>query len=117
MKPMKLLFPKELIDESLEGFKEKVTRTLQLFPKAIVPRDIHGEIVYPADRKRKSVKNTIRVENIGRRRAKEILAGRSGKRTLSLGRISCSSANLADQTARTGRKPSAIDPNSLGQGK
>ncbi|CAA7021054.1 unnamed protein product [Microthlaspi erraticum] len=31
---MKLLFPKELIDENLEGFKEKVTRTLQLFPKA-----------------------------------------------------------------------------------
>ncbi|CAA7025743.1 unnamed protein product [Microthlaspi erraticum] len=45
---MKLLFPKELIDENLEGFKEKVTRTLQLFPKAFVPRDIHGEIVYPA---------------------------------------------------------------------
>ncbi|CAA7040840.1 unnamed protein product [Microthlaspi erraticum] len=45
---MKLLFPKELIDENLEGFKEKVTRTLKLFPKAVVPRDIHGEIVYPA---------------------------------------------------------------------
>ncbi|CAA7044977.1 unnamed protein product [Microthlaspi erraticum] len=45
---MKLLFPKELIDENLEGFKEKVTRTLKLFPKAFVPRDIHGEIVYPA---------------------------------------------------------------------
>ncbi|CAA7053161.1 unnamed protein product [Microthlaspi erraticum] len=45
---MKLLFPKELIDENLEGFKERVTRTLKLFPKAVVPRDIHGEIVYPA---------------------------------------------------------------------
>ncbi|CAA7048858.1 unnamed protein product, partial [Microthlaspi erraticum] len=45
---MKLLFPEELIDENLEGFKEKVTRTLKLFPKAVVPRDIHGEIVYPA---------------------------------------------------------------------
>ncbi|CAA7023107.1 unnamed protein product [Microthlaspi erraticum] len=32
---LKLLFPKELIDENLEGFKEKVTRTLQLFPKAL----------------------------------------------------------------------------------
>ncbi|CAA7056294.1 unnamed protein product [Microthlaspi erraticum] len=31
---MKLLFPEELIDENLEGFKEKVTRTLKLFPKA-----------------------------------------------------------------------------------
>ncbi|CAA7056354.1 unnamed protein product [Microthlaspi erraticum] len=45
---MKLLFPEELIDENLEGFKERVTRTLKLFPKAVVPRDIHGEIVYPA---------------------------------------------------------------------
>ncbi|CAA7015406.1 unnamed protein product, partial [Microthlaspi erraticum] len=29
---LKLLFPNELIDENLEGFKEKVARTLQLFP-------------------------------------------------------------------------------------
>ncbi|CAA7030147.1 unnamed protein product [Microthlaspi erraticum] len=45
---MKLLFPKELIDENLEGFKERLIRTLQLFPREYVPRDIHGEIVYPA---------------------------------------------------------------------
>ncbi|CAA7039468.1 unnamed protein product [Microthlaspi erraticum] len=82
---MKLLFPKELIDENLEGFKEKVTRTLKLFPKAVVPRDIHGEIVYPAvnhppdthckekrlggsrmplDRRRKRCENTIRAKTL-----------------------------------------------------
>ncbi|CAA7024889.1 unnamed protein product [Microthlaspi erraticum] len=105
---MKLLFPKELIDENLEGFKEKVTRTLKLFPKAVVPRDIHGEIVYPAvnhppdthckekrlggskmplDRRRKRCENTIRAKHWPRTR-KEILAeqfqsgrpyGRAGK--------------------------------------
>ncbi|CAA7021830.1 unnamed protein product [Microthlaspi erraticum] len=82
---MKLLFPEELIDENLEGFKERVTRTLKLFPKAVVPRDIHGEIVYPAvnhppdthckekrlggsrmplDRRRKRCENTIRAKTL-----------------------------------------------------
>ncbi|CAA7058470.1 unnamed protein product, partial [Microthlaspi erraticum] len=92
---MKLLFPEELIDENLEGFKERVTRTLKLFPKAVVPRDIHGEIVYPAvnhppdthckekrlggsrmplDRRRKRCENTIRAKTLAADAQKVILA-------------------------------------------
>ncbi|CAA7043367.1 unnamed protein product [Microthlaspi erraticum] len=121
---MKLLFPKELIDENLEGFKEKVTRTLQLFPKAFVPRDIHGEIVYPAvnhppdthckekrlggskmplDRRRKRCENTIRAKTIGRGRAEDVDPGRNGM----LGRT-----NLARQKPLRGRTTGRNRPRS-----